>query len=58
MLSSMCDVNILLIFSMRQDKSELEYPSAHGDDKDDDDDVRRIHGTHYQRSVTNNVYKA
>lgn len=56
MLSRMCD--ILLIFSMRQDKCELEYPSAHGDDKDDDDDVRRIHGTHYQRSVTNNVYKA
>lgn len=56
MLSSMCDVNILLIFSMRQDKSELEYPSAHGDDEDDA--VRRIHCTYYQRSVTNNVYKA
>lgn len=53
MLSS----NILLIFSMRQDKSELEYPSAHSDDEDDDA-VRRIHCTHYQRSVTNNVYKA
>lgn len=57
MLSSMCDVNILLIFSVRQDKSELEYPSAHSDD-DDDDAVRRIHCTHYQQSVTNNVYKA